>query len=98
MEGNCEKINNDSSPEEPKPESKRRGRQRKYATLQERIDANAKKQCEQKRELTKIKHLLIKNGHQNQYELIAKLQTQAFDTAYIYKILSEIDNYEVSLD
>ncbi len=79
---------------EVKPKT-RRGRPRKYETTQERINTSAKKQCAEKREKTKLKHKLIKEGHQNQFQLINKLQTLTYETEYINEVLKNIDKHEI---
>ncbi len=72
-----------------------RGRPRKYETTQERINAISKKQCAEKKEKTKIKHKLIKEGHQNQFQLINKLQINSYEIDYINEILKNIDKHEI---
>lgn len=80
------------SPEEV--QIKRRGRPRKYESLQARIDANAKKQQSKRKELTKLKQQLIEEGHQNQFDLINELQLCAYDKEYIDSILSDLDKHK----
>ncbi len=75
---------------------KKRGRPRKYLTEQERINAISKKQCAEKREKTKLKQKLIKEGHQNQFQLIELLQTRPYEIDYINEILKNLNKYEIN--
>ncbi len=74
---------------------KKRGRPRKYETTEERIYTIAKKQCAEKREKTKLKQKLIKEGHQNQFQLIEFLQTRPYNVDYINDILKNLNKNEI---
>lgn len=83
----------------PEPEEqpeKRRGRPRKYATAQERINTLSQKQCAEKRERTKYRHELKREGYKSQLYLSELLQTHKYDKEWVENILKEAAAHEVT--
>lgn len=83
-------------PEPDEQPVKQRGRPRKYATAQERINTLSKKQCAEKRERTKYRHELRREGYGPQLYLSELLQTHKFDKEWIESILREIADHELA--
>lgn len=69
-----------------KQQTKRVGRSRKYASMEECISVNAKRQCEQKRALTYIRHKLKNENHQSQLFILNLISTKILDDEFMDNI------------